>query len=48
MSDPQRVTPRILSGFMELLPEDQIAFNKMFDTIRRVYEVHGDRPLCRP
>ena len=28
------VKPSILSGFLELLPEDQIIFNNMLDTIR--------------
>ena len=40
-----KVQPRIMPGFMELLPEDQIAFNRMFDTIRRVYERYGFLPL---
>ena len=40
-----KVQPRILPGFMELLPEDQIAFNRMYDTIRRVYERYGFLPL---
>lgn len=43
-----RVTPRILSGFVELLPEDQIQFNKMFDTIRSVYESYGYAPIETP
>ena len=43
-----KVQPRILPGFMELLPEDQIAFNKMYDTIRRVYEQYGFLPLDTP
>ena len=33
---------------MELLPEDQIAFNKMYDTIRRVYEKFGFLPIDTP
>lgn len=43
-----KVQPRILPGFMELLPEDQIAFNRMYDTIRRVYERYGFLPLDTP
>ena len=43
-----KVQPRILPGFMELLPEDQIAFNKMYDTIRKVYEQYGFLPLDTP
>lgn len=42
------IQPRILTGFMELLPEDQIQFNKMMDTIRRVYEQFGFLPLDTP
>ncbi len=42
------VQPRILTGFMELLPEDQILFNKMMDTIRGVYESFGFLPLDTP
>ena len=42
------VTPRILTGFMELLPEDQILFNRMMDTIRGVYEEFGFLPLDTP
>lgn len=45
---PKLVTPRILSGFMELLPEDQIAFNQMYDTIRRVYQLFGFAPIETP
>ena len=32
------VKPSILPGFMELIPEDQLLFNKMKDTIRETYE----------
>lgn len=30
------VKPSILPGFMELTPTDQILFNKMMDTIRKI------------
>lgn len=40
--------PSILPGFMELLPSDQIIFNKMVDTIRRNYEKCGFIPLDTP
>ncbi len=43
-----KVQPKILPGFMELLPEDQIQFNRMYDTIRGVYERYGFRPLDTP
>lgn len=44
----EKVQPRILPGFMELLPAEQISFNKMYDTIRRVYESFGFLPLDTP
>ena len=44
----EKVVPRILPGMMELLPEDQILFNNMYDTIRNVYERFGFLPLDTP
>jgi len=43
-----KITPKILPGFMELLPEDQIEFNKMYDTIRNTYESYGFNPMDNP
>ncbi len=43
-----KVKPRIMPGFMELLPSEQILFNKMYDTIRQVYESFGFLPLDTP
>jgi histidyl-tRNA synthetase len=42
------VKPSTLPGFMELLPQEQILFNRMLDTIRRVYERYGFVPLDTP
>lgn len=42
------VKPSILPGFMELLPADQIVFNKVMDTIRHNYEKFGFIPLDTP
>ena len=42
------IEPRTLPGFMELLPEDQILFNKIKDTIRKNYEKYGFLPLDTP
>lgn len=42
------VEPKTLPGFMELLPEDQILFNKLYDTIRESYEKFGFLPLDTP
>ncbi len=43
-----KVTPRILAGFMELLPSQQILFNKFLDIIRDTYEKFGFTPLDTP
>lgn len=42
------IEPRTLPGFMELLPKDQILFNKMKDIIRKNYEKYGFLPLDTP
>jgi len=36
-----KVEPRILSGFLELLPEDQIVFDWMKETIENTYKKYG-------
>ncbi len=46
--DKQKIVTQPLSGFMELLPKEQIAFNEMFDTIRKTYENFGFIPLDTP
>lgn len=46
--DQKIVKPSILPGFMELLPGDQILFNKMMDTIRKNYEKFGFLPIDTP
>ena len=43
-----KVTPRTLSGFMELLPEPQQQMEKLLDTLRRVYSLYGFTPLDTP
>ena len=40
--------PKTLPGFMELLPQDQILFNKIYDKIRKVYESFGFLPIDTP
>lgn len=42
------VKPSILPGFMELLPEEQLIFNQMLDTIRNNYEKFGFLPIDTP
>jgi histidyl-tRNA synthetase len=49
MSQPnEQILTNPLSGFMELLPAEQIVFNKLFDTIRQSYEAFGFIPLDTP
>ncbi len=49
MEEKRQITkPRTLSGFMELLPDKQILFNQMIDTIRSTYEKFGFLPLDTP
>ena len=42
------IKPSILPGFMELLPNEQILFNKMLDIIRKNYEKFGFLPIDTP
>lgn len=42
------VVPRLPSGFVELLPKDQIIFNQMVATIKEVYERFGYLPIETP
>ena len=43
-----KVEPRTLSGFMELLPEEQILFNQMKSVIENTYKKYGFLPLDTP
>lgn len=42
------VKPSTLAGFMELIPSEQILFNKMLDTIKANYEKFGFLPIDTP
>ncbi len=44
----ERIKPHTLSGFMELLPDAQLKFDKIADTLRRVYSLYGFTPLDTP
>ena len=44
----ERVAPRTLSGFMELLPAEQIKMEKMMAVLRRTYSLYGFTPLDTP
>ena len=43
-----KTEPRTLPGFMELLPQDQILFNQIKETIQKNYEKFGFLPLDTP
>src|SRR5258706_10267924 len=45
---PMPVQPRTPPGVMELLPAQQIAFQRMLDTIRRGFERFGFLPVETP
>ena len=44
----KKTEPRTLPGFMELLPQEQILFNQIKDTIKNNYEKFGFLPLDTP
>ena len=43
-----RIKPRTLSGFMELLPRRQVQFDRMVETLRQTYALYGFTPLDTP
>ena len=44
----EQIKPKTLPGFMELLPQEQILFNKMKNKIQKTYEMFGFLPLDTP
>ncbi|MCI8393116.1 MAG: histidine--tRNA ligase [Clostridia bacterium] len=46
--DKNKVEPKTLPGFMELLPSDQIEFNSIKEKIQKSYEKFGFLPLDTP
>lgn len=48
MNQANKTEARILSGFMELMPAEQILFNKYLQIIRDTYEEFGFTPLESP
>ena len=44
----EKIKPRTLSGFMELLPAPQIQLEKMMQILRETYELYGFTPLDTP
>ena len=43
-----KVQPRTLSGFMELLPADQMKFERMLEVLKNTYSLYGFTPLDTP
>ncbi|MBR5615526.1 MAG: ATP phosphoribosyltransferase regulatory subunit, partial [Clostridia bacterium] len=48
MAKNNLVTPRTLAGFMELLPREQLAFERMRRALEDVYRLYGFYPLDTP
>lgn len=44
----EKVKPRTLSGFMELLPAPQMQMERMMQTLRETYSLYGFAPLDTP
>ena len=44
----ERIKPRTLSGFMELLPGKQMQFERMVEILRTTYGLYGFAPLDTP
>lgn len=44
----QKTEPKTLSGFMELLPNEQVLFNEMKEKIQKIYERFGFLPIDTP
>ncbi len=44
----ERLKPRTLSGFMELLPQPQQQMERMMEILRRTYSLYGFTPLDTP
>ncbi len=44
----ERIKPRTLSGFMELLPRKQVQMERMMDILRNTYALYGFSPLDTP
>ena len=42
------VQPRTLSGFMELLPRQQVLMESIMSTLREIYSLYGFTPLDTP
>ena len=43
-----KITPRTLSGFMELLPAPQQQMERIMEVLRKTYSLYGFTPLDTP
>ena len=48
MKSPQRITPRLLKGFRDYLPESMMPREQLMSTARRVYRSYGFSPIDTP
>lgn len=48
MAENKKIEPRTLKGFRDFLPEEQIARQKMIESIRTSYELFGFSPIETP
>ena len=48
VSDMSKITPRTLSGFMELLPAPQQQMEQFLQVLRETYALYGFTPLDTP
>ncbi|MBE6582743.1 MAG: histidine--tRNA ligase [Ruminococcaceae bacterium] len=44
----EKIKPRTLSGFMELLPKEQMLFDEMVSILKETYSLYGFSPLDTP
>ena len=44
----EKMKPRTLSGFMELLPAPQQQMERIMEVLRRTYALYGFTPLDTP
>ena len=44
----EKIKPRTLSGFMELLPAPQMQMERIMEILRRTYALYGFTPLDTP
>ncbi len=44
----EKIKPRTLSGFMELLPQRQMQFERVLEILRQTYALYGFTPLDTP